>query len=208
MSQSGNTKSRDDAERKCFVTGEVQPKSGLIRFAISPDGVVVPDISEKLPGRGAWLTSDHDVLKKADSKGFARVFRQPARIEVDLPTQVEQLLTQRTISLIALARKAGLTVSGFERVKAWLSGGQSIRGLFQASDGSARGKGKLWTPEGARYFDCLTADELGQAFGKQTVVHCALASGRLSDRVVEDATRLKGLREKGAGNGRPERNKE
>jgi len=41
----------------------------------------------------------------------------------------------------------------------------------------------------------LTADELGQAFGRQTVIHAALASGGLAKRVVEEAQRLRGLRE-------------
>jgi hypothetical protein len=57
-----------------------------------------------------------------------------------------------------------------------------------------RGKDKLWTPTGARYFDCLTSTELGLAFGRQSVIHAALASGGLGDRVVEEAARLKGLR--------------
>ena len=76
-----------------------------------------------------------------------------------------------------------------------------MRVLLQASDGSERGKAKLWTPEGARYFGCLTADELGLAFGRQSVIHGALATGALSDRVVEEAAKLKGLRVTDGGNG-------
>mgnify|MGYP003656555072 FL=1 len=66
---------------------------------------------------------------------------------------------------------------------------------MQASDGSERGKTKLWTPEGARYFGCLTSAELGLAFGRQSVIHGALATGQLSNRVVEEAAKLKSLRE-------------
>ena len=67
--------------------------------------------------------------------------------------------------------------------------------LLQASDGSERGKTKLWTPTGARYYGCLTSQELGLAFGRQSVIHGALASGGLSNRVVEEAAKLRGLRE-------------
>lgn len=66
--------------------------------------------------------------------------------------------------------------------------------LFQASDGSERGKGKLWTPEGGRWFGCLTANELGLAFGRDHVIHSALAPGGLTDKVIRDAGRLNGLR--------------
>ncbi|NBT33389.1 MAG: DUF448 domain-containing protein, partial [Rhodobacteraceae bacterium] len=52
MSRGGQEKDRGaDPERRCIVTGEVQPKQGLIRFVVGPDGTVVPDIMEKLPGR-------------------------------------------------------------------------------------------------------------------------------------------------------------
>ena len=93
---------------------------------------------------------------------------------------------------------AGSAVAGFEKVKGWLADGKA-RVLLQASDGSERGKGKLWTPEGGRWFGCLTAAELGLAFGRDSVIHGALAAGRLSARVVEEAAKLSGLRAKNGG---------
>ena len=72
--------------------------------------------------------------------------------------------------------------------------------LLQASDGSERGKSKLSTPHYGHFIGWMTAEELGLAFGRQNVVHGALASGGLTKRVVEEAQRLKGLRGKtGAG---------
>jgi hypothetical protein len=125
-----------------------------------------------------------------------------------LTDEVERQLARRVVDLIALARKAGSAVCGFEKVKGWVSGGERVRALLQASDGSERGKTKLWTPEGARYFGCLTAQELGLAFGRGEVVHGALASGRLSDRVVEEAVKLKSLREIEGGEGTDRKDKE
>ena len=66
-----------------------------------------------------------------------------------------------------------------------------------ASDGSERGKGKLWTPTGGRWFGCLTATELGLSFGRDHVIHGALAPGGLTDKVIRDASRLNGLRGQG-----------
>jgi predicted RNA-binding protein YlxR (DUF448 family) len=194
MTRGGKRDERDDPERRCIVTGEVQPKAGLIRFVVGPDGTVVPDILEKLPGRGMWVTADRAVLDKAGRGQFARAARQPVKVPDTLAADVEAQLARRVTDLVALARKAGLAVCGFEKVKNALEKG-GIRVLLQASDGSLRGKTKLWTPEGARYFGCLTATELGLAFGRQSVIHGSLASGGLSDRVVEEAAKLRGLRE-------------
>ncbi len=198
MARGGQSKERDDAERKCIVTGEVQPKAGLIRFVVGPDNQVVPDILGKLPGRGMYVTADRAVLEEATKGQFSRSAKQAVTVPDGLIDEVERQLARRTVDLIALTRKAGRAVCGFEKVKGWLAGGERVRVLVQASDGSERGKTKLWTPEGARYFGCLTSAELGLAFGRQSVIHGALATGGLSNRVVEEATKLRGIRE---GNG-------
>ena len=200
MSRGGRQKDRDVSERRCIVSGEVSPREGLIRFAISPDNMVVPDILEKLPGRGLWVTAERAIFESAGAGAFSKAAKARVSVPDDLMDQVDRLLVRRIIDLLAMARKAGIAVCGFEKVKAQLAGG-NVRVLLQASDASERGKSKLWTPEGARYFDCLTANELGMAFGRESVVHGALATGGLSDRVVDEAARLKGLRAKGGGQG-------
>lgn len=197
MARGGRAKASEGPERRCIVTGESGPKDGLIRFVIGPDAQVVPDILGRLTGRGIWVSADRRHLDQAAAKGlFSRAARQKVSAIDGLSDQVEQLLARRVTDLIALARKAGAAVAGFEKVKDWLSQEGRVKVLLQASDGSERGKSKLWTPTGARYFSCLTASELGLAFGRQSVIHSALAAGGLSTLVVEDAARLRGLRTK------------
>ncbi|WP_322891049.1 MULTISPECIES: RNA-binding protein [unclassified Yoonia] len=208
MTRGGHKDENDDAERKCIVTGEVQPKAGLIRFVIGPDNQVVPDILGKLPGRGMYVTADRAILEQARKGQFSRSAKQPVTVPDGLVDEVERQIARRTVDLIALTRKAGRAVCGFEKVKGWLAGGERVRVLVQASDGSERGKTKLWTPEGARYFGCLTSAELGLAFGRQSVIHGALATGGLSDRVVEEASKLRGLREGNGGDGASGKDKE
>ncbi|WP_296427104.1 RNA-binding protein [Yoonia sp.] len=208
MARGGHSKDQDDAERKCIVTGDVQPKAGLIRFVVGPENQVVPDILGKLPGRGMYVTADRATLEEARKGQFSRSAKQAVTVPDGLVDEVERQLARRTVDLIAMARKAGRAVCGFEKVKGWLAGGERVRVLVQASDGSERGKTKLWTPEGARYFGCLTAAELGLAFGRQSVIHGALATGGLSNRVVEEATKLRGLREVDGGDGASGKDKE
>lgn len=199
MTRGGQDTKGDEPERRCIVTGDVQPKAGLVRFVVSPEGQVFPDLAGKLPGRGIWVTADRDLIDKAVKKGlFSRAAKKPVQAPADLGEQVERGQAKRVVELVSLARKAGLAVAGFEKVKGWLADGKA-RVLLQASDGSERGKGKLWTPEGGRWFGCLTASELGLAFGRDSVIHGALAAGGLSRRVVEEAAKLTGLRRKDGG---------
>ncbi|MFN3210424.1 MAG: RNA-binding protein [Roseovarius sp.] len=195
MGRGGQPKDRTNGpERKCIATGEVRPKHGLIRFAIGPEGQVVPDILEKLPGRGIWVGASREALDKAVAKGlFSRSAKQRVTVPDGLVDQVEAMLARRVIELISLARKGGQAVSGYEKVKDWLAKDEA-EVLIQASDGSERGKTKWSTPYGGSWIGWLTGDELGQAFGRETSIHAALAAGGLCERVVEEAARLKGLR--------------
>lgn len=194
MTRGGRTKDRETPERRCIVTGETQPKAGLIRFVAGPDGEVVPDLAEKLPGRGFWVLADRKALDRAASKGlFSRGAKAQVQAPPELLSMIEEGLARRVTDTLSLARKAGLAVAGFEKVKDWLAGGKA-KVLLQASDGSDRGKGKLWTPEGGRWFGCLTASELGLSFGRDHVIHSALAPGGLTTKLIRDASRLTGLR--------------
>ncbi|KAJ57290.1 50S ribosomal protein L7 [Actibacterium mucosum KCTC 23349] len=184
-----------EPERRCLATGKVQPKAGLIRFVVSPDGMIVPDLAAKLPGRGIWVSADRSALDKAITK---RLFARGAKAQVSVPDGlidlIEAALTRRVIDGVSLARKAGQAVCGYEKVKGWLLTGEAAY-LLQASDGSGRGKSKLSPPDGpGSFIGCLNAGEMGLAFGREHVIHGALAAGGLAKRVVEDAAKLTGVR--------------
>lgn len=196
MTRGGREKDRDDPERKCIATGESQPKAGLIRFCLGPEGQLVPDILGRLPGRGVYVSADREALEKAAKKNlFSRALRQPVKLPEGLADLVERLQAARVVELLSMARKAGDAVMGYEKVKDWLAKGTAAT-LIQASDGSERGKTKLHAPDGEKGFiGCLSAGEIGLAFGRERAIHAALAAGGLRTRVVEEAARLAGLRQ-------------
>lgn len=195
MTRGGRTKDQDGPERRCIVTGVSQPKGGLIRFVVGPGEALVPDIDGKLPGRGIYVSAGREQIEQAVKRRlFARAARAPVAVPDGLADLVHDLLTRRVVDLLALARKAGQAVAGYEKAREWLMGGQAVV-LVQAGDGSERGKTKLRPPEGeGAHVTCLTAAEIGLAFGREHVIHAALAAGGLSARVVEEAAKLARMR--------------
>mgnify|MGYP001796647265 CR=1 FL=1 len=196
MPRGGTRKQRDDGpERRCIVTGESGPRTGLIRFVLGPDGAPVPDLAERLPGRGMWLSATRDAAEQAIKKrAFSRAARAPVETPGDLPDMLERLLAERAVQTVALARKAGLAVAGFEKVKARLQQG-GVGALMQAGDGSEPQRAKLRPMAGeAPIIDVLTADELGLAVGRASVIHAALDSGGAADRALRESLRLSGFR--------------
>jgi predicted RNA-binding protein YlxR (DUF448 family) len=195
LSRGGRAKSADGPERRCIATGETGDPDRMIRFVVGPEGEAVPDVTGKLPGRGMWVTATRDALETAIAKkAFSRSAKSQVAVPEDLLAQTEAALAARLVNLISLARKAGQAVAGYEKVKGWLETDQA-RILIQASDGSERGKSRLHSPPGKDVFiGCLTAQELGLAFGRESVIHGALTAGGLSKSVKAEGIRLKGVR--------------
>jgi uncharacterized protein len=195
LTRGGAAKAREEPERRCIVTGDSGPKGGLVRFVVGPDNTVVPDVLNRLPGRGIYVGADRATLDKAVKKNlFSRAAKAQVAVPPELTAQVEALLAHRVTDLISLARKAGDAIVGFEKVKDWLSKDKAAV-LIQASDGSERGKDKLYPPGGeGTWIGHLTAGELGLSFGRERAIHAALATGGLTKRIVEEAARLAGFR--------------
>lgn len=185
----------DEPERRCIASGVVQKCSGLIRFVLAPDGTVTPDISGRLPGRGLWVSAKRSELKKAIKKNaFSRAAKTQAIIPDGLLELVEELLLKHTINMVSMARKVGVAYCGFDKVKSALMN-DTIVVLMQASDGSAPQKRKLRPPDRENsYISCLKAAELGLAFGREHVIHAALARGGLTNKIRTETARLSAVR--------------
>ncbi|MCC6918197.1 MAG: RNA-binding protein [Alphaproteobacteria bacterium] len=191
--------------RRCLVTGASLPKDQLVRFVAAPDDAVVPDVGNELPGRGAWVTANAKTIAKAVSKGqLAKALE--AKADAALPSLVETLLVKRTLGLLGIARRAGLVVNGFERVKEALDlheiGRARVAVLIEASDGSADGRRSILAKARAIGIEApvcglFTAAELSMALGGANVIHACLLSagtGGLHARFLEEIGRTAGFR--------------
>ncbi len=102
------TAAKSDPQRRCLSTGEVRPKDAMVRFVVAPDRTVVPDVAERLPGHGYWVTATRDALSGAlRRKLFVRAARREVGADLTLVDMVEDQLARRTTDLLAMARRAG-----------------------------------------------------------------------------------------------------
>lgn len=163
---------------------------------VGPDNQIVPDVSARLPGRGMWVTASREAVDRAAAKGlFSRAAKRKVAVPDALSDMIERLLARRAVDLVAFARRAGEAVAGFEKVREWLLQGR-VAVLVQAADGAADGRAKLARLAAARPVVAdLSSTELSLAFGRENVIHAALAPGGLADRFVVEIARLRGFRQ-------------
>ena len=164
----------------------------MIRFVLGPGREIVPDLAERLPGRGMWLSARGDVLEGAISRGaFTRAARGPVVVPPGLAGLLQQGLRARIADLLGLARRAGQAVAGWQAVREWRAADR-IALLVQAKDGSPAERERL-SGGGFAAVTPLTAAELGRVFGRDHIVHVAVTSGRLAEAIRSEAGRLSGL---------------
>jgi predicted RNA-binding protein YlxR (DUF448 family) len=198
-------------ERFCVVARAVKPVGDLIRFVVAPDGAVVPDLKQHLPGRGVWVTATRDALTDAvRKKVFAKGFKAEVRTTADLVDFTEKLLVKSALDALAIAGKAGRVVTGFSKVEAAIARGE-IAAVLHGRDASADGLRKIAALLRRReaenvgeivVIDEFTTGELDLALGRSNVVHAALLAGPAGRPFL---TRLQRLRRFRAGDtGTPE----
>jgi uncharacterized protein len=176
----------------------------MFRFVVGPDRAVVPDLAARLPGRGIWLSASGDVIQAQSGKGdgyrqlaraFARAARGPVLVPPDLPVVLEAALIRRIGELLGLARRAGQAIAGYEKAREMVRA-RRARLVLQASDGSTAERVRLLSGAGedVAVAEPLPGAALGRVFGRDYVVHVAVAPGRLAESLSVEVARLAGLR--------------
>jgi uncharacterized protein len=187
-------------ERRCIVTGEILPEARLVRFVLDPSGSVVPDVDTKLPGRGLWVSAERGLIERASQRGvFAKAAGRAVVVPDDLAARTEAGIVQRILSWLGVARRAGELILGFDRVERQIRGAEPPAVIVEASDAAADGRRKLQAAaKSAGYIPFVIAGlsnaELSLSLGRENVVHAAVEPGRISERLIFEAARLKGFR--------------
>jgi uncharacterized protein len=193
----------DGSERTCIVTGAKSAPEAMLRFALNPDGAVVPDIRRKLPGRGVWTELSFRTVSRAAAKqAFSRAFRTKAEAPASLAETVGALLERDALQSLSIANKAGLVVAGAFKVDSAIEAGEVVA-LIQASDGAANGaarrahalRAKLGPEANAvACVDIFSSRQLDLALGRANVIHAALKHGAASSAFLARADRLRRYR--------------
>ncbi len=184
--------------RRDIASGETVDTDGLIRFVVSPDGELVPDIAHKLPGRGLWVNAHRSSLETALKRNiFSKAAKRQVKAAPDLIDRVHGLLRRRCLDLLGLARREGGLITGFEKVLAGAKSGKAAW-LIEARDGAEDGRKRILAAVKAsgaasNLCGCFDNAELSLALGAENAIHVALLPGRRVERWSLEMKRLSGF---------------
>ena len=188
--------------RRCALTRDRRPKEELIRFVLGPDGTIVPDLKERLPGRGVWLTASKDcVAEAAKRNAFAAALKTKVSVPPGLAEQVDRLLAEAALKRFGPCQQGR---SGGVRLRQDRGGHRQRRGYRprctpkrparMAAASSTANFGRNRGIEGLAPSRAFSTDELGLASGRTNVIHAALIQGGAALALLAAASRLERYR--------------
>jgi predicted RNA-binding protein YlxR (DUF448 family) len=184
--------------RTCIVERERKEKPLLLRFVLSPQAEVAPDVKGNLPGRGVWVTARKRIVADAvKRRAFQRAFRKQVTVSDSLPLEVERLFKRSALERLSICTKAGLLVVGFAKVEEALRR-REIVALLHADTAATDGKAKLDRKlealfAGKDYIapkNCFTSAEISLAAGSTGVIHAGLREGGATRAFLQALDRL------------------
>src|SRR5512133_620863 len=170
-------------QRSCLGCRQVRSKDSLIRYVLSPQGEVVPDIDSKLPGRGAYTCVSEQCLRSAlKQRHFSRAFKHEVITATpdEMSEQIERVMHARILGYIGLANRSGKVVSGGSMVSDAIRGGHKPGLILLAKDVSASIGDKIVLLAAVHRITCihiLSKDDFGAILGKAPRSAVAIKAG-------------------------------
>jgi predicted RNA-binding protein YlxR (DUF448 family) len=194
MAHTGNT---ETPQRSCLGCRTSKDKNLLIRFILTPEMEIMPDLDSRLPGRGSYTCiSKRCVVKAIEQRQFKRSFKHDVTVmpPEQLVEHIRQQLHDRIIGLIGLANKAGLVTSGGSMVLDTLRGKVKPGLVIIATDVSEAIGAKIIYAAAAHHVPHrigVTKDDFGAILGKAPRSAIAVASGGFVAQLVKAIDRYK-----------------
>lgn len=183
---------KKDTERRCIVHKESKAPEELIRFVLSPDNIVTPDLDEKLPGRGAWVSvSKADLEKAIKNNLFKASFKSNAIILDGLIETIRNALEKKCLNTLNIARRSGDCILGFDKASS-AAKNVPIAVYVTAAKGDSDSRKKLENilPNNAEIVDFWDADVLSANFGTENTNHVVLKRSGIAEKFIKEYRKL------------------
>lgn len=186
-----NKRSERRPRVSCILTQEPlnEDKDNLIRFVKAPDGAFIADLKQKLPAEESfYIKADRETLSLAFGKGLF----QESYASLDILTDhIISLLETSFYQLIALARRSGDVIFGFEKIQELIQRNKAV--FVLAAPSKTQNSTFKALPDNA-YCVFGDAERYGQIFSRERVVYIAFTKPHFVKDIKNLIKRMEHLR--------------
>ena len=180
--------------KKSFAENADLDENDFIKFSLSPDNKLVPDLHDKLPGKSIWATTDKALIEciqeRKDVKehfGVSHVFTN------DLLFLIKKILRKKIVNSISLAKKAGYLAIGIDTIKAQLKEKKHCLIIVAKEARSLKNYSFFSSNTISCFENLLYQRDLEKSTGKNNVKYVGILSKNFKKTIQVDLNKLKGF---------------
>ena len=169
-------------------------ENDFIKFSLSPDNKLVPDLHNNLPGKSIWVPANKELIKYLQSREDVKVHFGVSNIFTnDLVFLVQKILRKKILNSISLAKKAGYLAIGLDTIKTQLI--EKKQCLIVVAKGAKSLKNySFFSSNSISCFENLLYQrDLEKSTGKNNVKYVGILSKNFKKTIQVDLNKLKGF---------------
>ena len=168
----------------------------FIKFTLSPDNSLVPDLHNTLPGKSIWLPPNKALMRDILDGEEVRVhFGVSQLFTEDLVFLVQKTLRKKILDSISMSKKAGYLSIGLDAIKTQLIEKKHCL-VVVAKDAKSLKKYPFFSSTSISCFEnLLYQKDLEKSTGKNNVKYVGILSKNFKKTIQADLNKLKGFME-------------
>ena len=169
-------------------------ENDFIKFSLSPDNKLVPDLHNNLPGKSIWVPANKELIKYIEGRDDVKThFGVTHLFANDLLFLIQKILRKKILNSISLTKKAGYLAMGLDAIKTQLI--EKKHCLVIAAKGAKSLKNySFFSSNSISCFeDLLYQRDLEKSTGKNNVKYVGIFSKNFKKTIQVDLNKLKGL---------------
>ena len=181
-------------DKKNFSENSDIDEKDFIKFSLSPDNKLVPDLHNNLPGKSIWAPANKAMIKYIQERDDVKAhFGVSHLFSNDLVSLIKKILRKKILSSISLAKKAGYLAIGLDTIKTELV--EKKHCLIVVADGAKSLKNYSFFSSNtiSCFENLLHQKDLERSTGKNNVKYVGILSKNFKKTIQVDLNKLKGL---------------
>ncbi len=181
-------------DKKSFSENADIDENDFIKFSLSPDNELIPDIHENLPGKSIWAPANKTLIKYIQEREDVKAHFGVSHILNNDPVfLIKKILRKKILASISLAKKAGHLAIGLDTIKTQLI--EKKHCLIVVANGAKSLKNySFFSSDTVSCYEYLLHQkDLEKSTGKNNVKYVGILSKNFKKTIQVDLNKLKGF---------------
>ena len=181
-------------DKKSFLKNADIDENDFIKFSLSPDNKLIPDLHNNLPGKSIWVPANKKLIKYIQERddvkkhfGVSRLFSN------DLVYLVKKILRKKILNSISLTKKAGYLAIGLDTIKTKLIEKNHCLIVVAKGAKSLQSYSVFSSSNVSCFENLLYQKDLEKSTGKNNVKYVGILSKNFKKTIQVDLNKLKGF---------------